>query len=272
MRLEDTVSVVTGAASGIGRATVIALARAGSDIVIADIDDAGAEEAANEIEAIGRRALFVRTDVTDREHVVALVEQAIAWQGRCDLFIANAGVGCAGLPHEFTHDEWDYLLAVNLWSAIWPLRTIVPHMLARGSGHLAFVSSGAGFEGYADRAPYNVAKFGIVGLAESVARSLKGTGIGVSLVVPGAVATDGWKRYVPANAAALSTSELNDVRATQREHSRSWPQPEVMANAIVDGIANDRYAIVQHNPFEPEWFSNVNRRKGEDLDAFVLGG
>lgn len=271
MELEGAVSVVTGAASGIGRATAIALAHAGSDVIIADINDEGSEGVAAEIERTGRRALAVHTDVTKREEIEALVDRSIAWQGHCDVLISNAGVGCVGAPHEFTPDEWTYLIDVNLWSAIWPLRPIIPHMVERGSGHLVFVSSGAGIEGQADRAPYNVAKFGVVGLAESVARYLKGTGVDASLIVPGAVATDGWKIYLIAGGDELGAEEVERKRLEQRDHSARWPAPEGMADAIVDAIRTGRYCVVQHNPYEPNWFANVLERKGRDPDGFVLG-
>ncbi len=272
MELHDTVSVVTGGASGSGRATAVALAHAGSDVVVADIDEDGARSVAEEIEAAGRRALALHIDVTKREEVEALVEQAIAWQGQCDLFMSNVGVGCIGAPQAFTPGEWDYLIAVNLWSCIWPLRLIVPHMVSRGSGRLVFVSSGAGIEGQADRAPYNVAKFGIIGLSESLARYGKDKGVGVTLVIPGAVATDGWKIYRIAGADALGDEEVERMRVEQREHSKNWPRPESMAAAIVEGIKDDRYAVVQHNPFQEDWFEDIFTRKGRDPDGFVLGG
>ncbi len=271
MQLEGAVSVVTGGAGGIGRATALALAAAGSDIVVADLDEAGAQRVVTEAEALGRRALTVPVDVTRREEIDALVEASISWQGHCDVFVSNVGVGCSGAPQDFTADEWEYLIEVNLWSSIRPLRLIIPYMLERKRGHLVFVSSGSGFEGQADRAPYNVAKFGIVGLAESVARYLKGKGVGVSLVVPGAVATDVWKRYVIAGADRLAPAEVEKKRLEQRDLSASWPAPEVMADLIVDGIREDRYCIVQPYSLEPNWFSNILERKGRDPDAFVLG-
>lgn len=269
MELRNAVAVVTGGASGIGRATALDLARGGADVVIVDIDRAGAEAVASEIGASGRRALALVADVARREEALDLVDRATAWQGRCDLFMANVGVGCEGAPHEFTVDQWEYLVAVNLWSAIWPLQKLIPHMTERGSGHIVFVSSGAGLEGFADRAPYNVAKFGLVGLSESVARYLKGTGVSVSLVLPGAVATDGWKRYVVADGNGVA--DVEQKRREQRERSSSWPQPETMAANIVEGIREDRYCIVQHNPFEPDWYEALLTRKARDPDGFVLG-
>jgi NAD(P)-dependent dehydrogenase (short-subunit alcohol dehydrogenase family) len=176
-----------------------------------------------------------------------------------------------GAPEEFTVEEWEQMLAVNLWSAIWPLRRVIPHMRELGRGRLVFVSSGAGFEGTADRAPYNVAKFGIVGLAEAVARSLIGTDVGVTLVVPGAVATQGWKLLMVAGAKDRAPEEIERIRTEHQGHSTSWPGPESMAEAIVAGIVEERYCVVQHNPFEPEWFAEVNARKGRDPEGFVLG-
>lgn len=269
MELRDAVSVVTGSASGIGKATALELAGAGSDVVVADINAAGAGSTALEVESSGRRALPLRVDVTRRQEVESLVERAIEWQGHCEVFVSNVGVGCAGAAHEFSFDQWDYLIDVNLWSAIWPLRRIIPHMLERGRGHLVFVTSGAGLEGQADRAPYNVAKFGIVGLAESVARFLRPSGVDVSLVVPGAVATEGWKMCVFAE--EVDRDEADQRRAEQREQSSRWPAPQTMAKAIVDGILQRRYAIIQHNPHEPDWFANLHERKGRDPDGFVLG-
>jgi meso-butanediol dehydrogenase / (S,S)-butanediol dehydrogenase / diacetyl reductase len=271
MDLEGAVSVVTGAASGIGRATAAALAHAGADVVVADLDGAGIEIVATEIEGTGRRSFAIRADLSRREEVEAFVEQAIAWQGRCDVFVANVGVGCVGAPHDFSVKEWEHLLAVNLWSAIWPLRIVLPHMLERRTGRLVFLSSGAGFEGTSESAPYNVAKFGLVGLSESVARYLKGTGVGVSLVVPGAVATAGWKNHVIAGAEQLEAQEIERRRTAMRDHMSGWPPPEVMADAIVEGIRTDRYCIVQDNPYEADWLRHLLERKGRDPDGFVLG-
>jgi NAD(P)-dependent dehydrogenase (short-subunit alcohol dehydrogenase family) len=111
MELEGAVTVVTGAASGIGRATAIALARARSDVIVADIDTAGADAVAGEVEGTGRRALAIYADVAEREDVGALVERAISWQGHCDVFLSNAGVGCMGAPEDFTPGDREYMSA-----------------------------------------------------------------------------------------------------------------------------------------------------------------
>lgn len=268
MQIEDAVAVVTGGANGIGRATAIALAEADADVVVSDIDAAGAEAVAAEVEAIGRKALAVRADVSRREEVERLVAASIAWQGRVDLFVSNAGVGCLGDAQSFTAEEWESLIALNLMASVWAVRVLVPHMLERNAGHLAFVTSGAGYEAFPDRAPYNVAKFGLVGLAESLAKQLNGTGVNVSLIVPGAVGTEGWRRTVIAG----DPDDVDARRAAFGEMMRLWPSPESIAAVIVDGIREDRFHILQPYDVEPDWFVDVFRRKAADPDGFVLGG
>jgi len=268
MQIDGAVAVVTGGASGIGRATSVELARAGAHVVVADIDGPGAESTVAEI---GTDALAVRADLARREEVEWLVRESIDWQGRCDLFVSNAGIGCQGDAQSFTVKEWESLLAVDLMASIWAMRVLVPHMLERGTGCLAFVASGAGYEGFADRAPYNVAKFGLVGLAESLARQLKDTGVHVAVIVPGAVSTNGWQRYMFAGEDSLDPSDVEARRERQREVGRNWPSPESMAAVIVDGIRNDRFHILQPYDAEPNWFTDIFRRRAEDPDAYVLG-
>ena len=270
MDIDGAVAVVTGGANGIGRATALALAKAGADVVVSDVDDSGALSAAVEIEAAGRKALAIRTDVGQREDVEALVARATGWQGRIDLFLSNAGVGCLGEAHEFSVGEWESLIAINLMGPIWATRVLLPHMLERNAGHLAFVASGAGYEGFGDRAPYCVAKFGVVALAESLAKQLKGTPIRVSLIVPGAVGTQGWRRTVIAGA-DTDPDAVAERREAFARMMEVWPSPESMAAVIVEGIRDDRFHILQPYSVEPEWFVDIFRRRAADPDGFVLG-
>jgi len=271
MELSGVVSLVTGAASGIGRATALALARDGADVVVCDVDGPAAEACGREIEAASRRALVIEADVGRRADVEGMVERAIAWQGRCDLFVSNAGIGCRGPAHEFSVADWEDVLAIDLWASIWAVRLLVPHMLERGTGRLAFVASGAGLEGFDGFAPYNVAKFGLVGLAESLARQLKGTRVGVSIIVPGAVATGGWKIYRFAGNERMSDEEIERRRSAVRDEGKGWPSPESMAAAIVDGLRSDRVYILQKHPTMDDWYGYLMRRRADDPDGFVLG-
>jgi len=268
--MDGSVALVTGAASGIGRATAVALAREGSDVVVCDVDVPGAEECAEEIERNGRRALVLEADVARRPAVETMVECAVDWQGRCDLFVSNAGVGCRGLAHEFSAGEWEEILAIDLMASIWATRLLVPHMLERGTGRIAYVASGAGLEGIPQFAPYCVAKFGLVALAESLARELKGTGVGVSLIVPGAVSTGGWKIYRFPGEDRMNADEVARFRSKIRDEGTNWPSPESMAEIIVDGLRRDRLYILQKHPAMDDWYGDLMGRRAADPDAFVL--
>lgn len=275
MKLDGSVAVITGGAGAIGKATAVALAGAGADIVIADVDEEGSLEAVRAVEATGRRAVSIPTDVGQRDAVESLVERSIGWQGHLDLFMTNAGIATSGAPQEFSVADWEAVLGVNLYAGIWAMRSVLPHMLKRQSGHLVFVSSGAGLQGQPYSAPYAVSKFGLVGLAESLAKYLKGTGVGVSLVLPGAIGGqrgDGMRtRY--ARVAHLSPEEIEDRRQQQRTRSRAWPRPETMAATIVDGIREGRFHVFQEGEGEhADWGQRLLRAKADDPDGSVLNG
>ena len=130
---DGSVASVTGAASGIGSACALAFAREGSDVVVSDINEAGAAEVAAEIEALGRKALVVRTDVSKSDEVEALVAGVDRLAGPLRPVHSNAGIGLGGAPHMIPLEEWDSILAINLHSHIWAIRVLLPHMLERGT-------------------------------------------------------------------------------------------------------------------------------------------
>lgn len=274
MELRDTVAVVTGGASGIGRATAVALARAGTDVIVADIDDEGGRETTSLVEREGSKGLFIHRDVGSRRSVEALVERSISWQGHCELFVSNAAITSRGAPHEFSVEDWDTLLKVNLFASIWAMRAILPHLLQRGRGHLVFVSSGAGLRGIPNNAPYSVSKFAIIGLAESLAMYLKGSGVKVSVVLPGAVggSHNMWRTMRIAGADRMAPEEVERIREEHRAVGQGWPSPESMANTIVDGIRAGRFYIFQEGQGEYEdWALKEMEEKWRDPDTFVLG-
>jgi NAD(P)-dependent dehydrogenase (short-subunit alcohol dehydrogenase family) len=264
MEFEGSVSVVTGAASGIGRACAIEFARQGSDVVVSDINSDGLTAVVAEIEGLGRKALSVRTDVSVEQEVLDLVDAAIAWQGHVDLFMSNAGIGLGGAPHMIPQEEWDKILAVNLHSHIWTIRRLLPHMLERGSGHLVHTASSAGTIGFPSLIPYCVTKFGVVGLCESLAAYVADRGIGVSVVCPLLVATNIFERSFSYG----EEGEQDQNEAAQqmvRDYFRNnGLAPERLALDVVDAVKNNTLYVFPH----PELKGMIDQ-KWRDPDEWV---
>lgn len=258
------VAVVTGGASGIGRACAIAFAQEGADVVVSDINEPGAAAVAAEVEALGRKALVVRTDVSKREEVEALVAQSIDWQGHCDLFHSNAGIGLGGAPHKIPIEEWDAILAINLHSHVWAIRVLLPHMLDRGSGHLVHTASSAGTLGFPQLIPYCLTKFGVVGLCESLAVFLYDRGVGVSVVCPLLVATNIFERSWSYPEEELPPAIEEQMRTFMRSMMQAGLPPENVAADIVSGVKENRLYVFPH----PELKGMIDA-KWQDPDAWV---
>lgn len=260
----DSVAVVTGGASGIGRASALAFAREGSDVVVSDINDEGGRQVVSEIAELGRKAIYVHTDVARREECEALVDAAIDWQGHCDLFHSNAGIGMGGAPQAIPVEEWVRVLDINLHSHIWTVRRILPHMLERGSGHLVHTASSAGTIGFAMLIPYCVTKFGVVGLCESLASYVLERGLGVSVVCPLLVSTNIFERswnYPEEGAREIDELYQEQVRRYFRDAGMA---PEKVADVIVEAVKENRLYVFPH----PELKAMIDS-KWADPDAFV---
>ena len=257
--------MVTGGAAGIGRASCVAFAQQGADVVVSDINVAGAEETASSVRELGRQALVVEADVTKREQVEEIVQRSIDWQGRIDLFYSNAGVGVGGPPHRVPLDDWEWIIDVNLWPHIWAVRKVIPHMLERGSGHLVHTASSAGVIGFPQLIPYCVTKFAVVGLCESLAVWGQPRNIGVSVVCPLAVATDINERSRSTPEEGMSPEAVERIRgfASRILHDTGIP-PSQVAEAVVDAVRDGRLYVFPH----PE-LKDMLDAKWADPDAWV---
>ncbi|ETX06112.1 MAG: hypothetical protein ETSY2_19070, partial [Candidatus Entotheonella gemina] len=191
MQLDGKVAVITGGASGIGRATALAMARRGTDIVLADINDQRLGETEQEIAAIGRKVVTVNCDVSRDQDVARLAETALAAMGQVDILFNNAGVICRGALEDLTIADWEWQFSINVFGVIRGLNAFLPHMIARGSGHIINTGSVAGlFALTGEGAPYIASKFAVVGLSEALALYARPRGIGVSVLCPGSVDTN----------------------------------------------------------------------------------
>lgn len=189
--VQDKVAVVTGAASGIGRGTALALGSRGASVVVADIDLDGGMLVAKEIHDTGGTAIAVRIDVGDDDSFEELKVELLKEFGRVDIVMNNAGVITRGLPEHIPMEEWHRVINVNLFSVVRSHAAFLPLFLAQGSGHFVNTASFAGLMSYSyDRMPYSASKAAIVQISEGLALYAKPLGIGVTVLCPGPVATN----------------------------------------------------------------------------------
>jgi NAD(P)-dependent dehydrogenase (short-subunit alcohol dehydrogenase family) len=190
--LDDTVTVITGAGSGIGRATALSLARRGGHVVVTDIDSRRALAVADEVAATGSaRGLGLRCDVTDLAAIEAVRDATLSMFGRLDIVMSNVGIVAKGMPLEIPLAAWEAIIDVNLTGTVRVLNTFLPILVEQGSGHLVTTASVAGLFPYAyDRLPYTATKGAVVTLTEALALYLEPLGIGVSCLCPAGVMTN----------------------------------------------------------------------------------
>lgn len=182
--------VVTGAGRGLGRQMALSLAEAGADIVCAARTRAQIEDAAEEIRSRGREALVIPTDVADSDQIDNLVKETLGAWGQIDVFISNAGGGGGAAGKgvtEISNDDWFSTLNINLSSAFYGARAVVPHFRERGKGVIINVASGTGMRGDPRLLVYGTAKAGVVTLTQALAMQLVKENIRVNCIVPGFV-------------------------------------------------------------------------------------
>ena len=196
--LKGQVALVTGGSRGIGRATVLALAQAGADVVLSYSSQADtraghpgiADATADEARALGVRALTLEADVADPASAQVMIDSTVEGLGRLDIVVNNAGIARDNLAIRMTNAEWDLVIAIDLSAAFHVCRAALKPMLRQRSGRLINVSSIAGIMGNPGQANYSAAKAGLIGLTKTLAREVGSRGITVNAVAPGFIETD----------------------------------------------------------------------------------
>ena len=226
--LQDTVAVVTGASSGIGRATARELAGAGARVVIGARRFDRLQEVAAEFPG---RIVPVEMDVRSPDDCHRLVSDAVARFGRLDSLVANAGIGMYGGILDHTDEALATMLDINIAGTVWSIRAALPEMLRSGRGDVVIVSSVAGFRGGADEAVYAATKFAQVGLAGSLDRELREKGVRVTTIGPAGTATE----------FAIGTGRTEDM-----PELRTYIRPEDIAFAIRTVLEQPRRIRTQY--------------------------
>jgi NAD(P)-dependent dehydrogenase (short-subunit alcohol dehydrogenase family) len=255
VELSGKVTVVTGAASGIGRAMAERFAREGASVVAADVNVSGAEDVAKEI---GPRALAAACDVTDESQIEAAITTTQEKFGPVDLFCANAGVAI-GTDLETPEEVWDQAYDINVRAHIRAARLLVPGWLERGEGYFLATASAAGLVTQIGSAPYAVTKHAAVAFAEWLAVTYGGRGLRVSCLCPMGVNTN----MLQAGAAADQREGLGTRVVTA---AGEVLEPWEVADVVVEGLRTERFLILPH-PEVLEFF----RRKASDYDRWIAG-
>lgn len=246
------VAVITGGASGIGRACALALARRGLDLVVADVNEARMSSTVAELRDLGVRAEGIRCDVSRDAEVDLLAREAISVMGRADLLMSNAGVLVGGPPEQVPMADWEWIVQINLLGVIRCARAFLPHMLERGSGHIVSTASFAGLVAHNPLTiPYDTTKHGVVGFSAGLALYARPRGVGVSVLCPG---------YV--------TTNLSENYRFTGEHEQRMPdrvtEPEELALRVLAAVEAGRFLILSQD----EHLAIVQRR-WQDIDRHI---
>jgi NAD(P)-dependent dehydrogenase (short-subunit alcohol dehydrogenase family) len=243
--LSGKVGVVTGAGSGIGRATALALAERGANLAICDVDGVGLAETADRIKALGREVLSQTVDVAQADAMQAFAQATRSALGRVDIVVNNAGIGLAGLFVDVPLEAWTKILGINISGVIHGCHAFLPGMIeADAGGHIVNIASMAGYCQAPGMTAYGTTKFGVLGFSECLRAELSVHGIGVTAVCPGVI-----------NTAIVRTSKmygLNEDPELREQGIRAFERrnysPERVAQKILRAVQKNRGVA----PISPE--------------------
>lgn len=240
---ENKIVILTGGASGIGRALAKKLASRGAIVTLADINASLLDETVKSLTQDGYRIKGARLDVTDREAVKKLVEDTVKEHGRLEYLFNNAGISLVGEAQFFSYDDWKKVIDTNLYGCIHGVFAAYPIMVKQGFGHIINTASVAGLIPWPGEASYVASKYGIVGLSHELRAEGSDLGVKVSVVCPGKVETPIY----------LTSKAINLDREEGLKHRRPGISAEKCAVAILQGVEKNKATIVVTGPARFFW-------------------
>jgi NAD(P)-dependent dehydrogenase (short-subunit alcohol dehydrogenase family) len=261
--IHGKLAVVTGAGSGIGRATALALARKGAAIALADIDETGLQETARQIAAGGGRSSQHVVNVADRGQMEALAQAVEAQHRRVDIVVNNAGIGILEDFADAPLEDFAKVVDINLWGVVHGSKLFLPALLRQGGGHIVNISSLAGIISTPGMVSYGTTKFAVRGFSESLRAELAPHNIGVTSVHPGMIRT---------NIAKASRCADSVLQQRMIEWFERWGRPpELVANKIVHGIQTNRMRVlVTPETYVMDLFKRATPALAEQVNGMLM--
>jgi NAD(P)-dependent dehydrogenase (short-subunit alcohol dehydrogenase family) len=254
MALDGAAAVLTGAGSGIGRATAIALAARGCRVVASDVDAGRAEETASLVTAAGGEAASLMVDVAQQGDLETLRALCLQQFGRLDVVMNNVGVLAMGPPEAVPIEAWQRVLDLNLLSIARSNLVFLPHLIAQGQGHVVNTASASGLLAYGfDRLPYVASKHAVVGLSEALALYLAPKGIGVTCVCPSGVITN-----------IVEQITVYGEPGSPRAPQHPLVEPDAVGELVADAVASGTFLVVT----APEIHDEL-RERAADPEAYL---
>jgi NAD(P)-dependent dehydrogenase (short-subunit alcohol dehydrogenase family) len=237
--LSQRVAVVTGAGSGIGRATSLLLAERGARLAIADVNQAGLAETERLIREKTSLVSTHHVDVASKERVKAFAEEVVAAHGAVHVLVNNAGVSVNGTFMDQSLEDFEWLIGINFWGVIYGCKFFLPHLLAADEGHIVNISSVFGLAGVPQQSSYCASKFAVRGFTESLRSELRNTRVGITTVHPGGIATN-----IAAASRVAGDEKLQAAHQRAIKMFRKMMPPEQAAEQIVRGITGNRPRVL----------------------------
>lgn len=235
--IRGKVAAITGAASGIGRASAVLFARKGCHVALSDVNEAGLQETGERCRALGVRVSTTKVDVAQRDQVHAWADEVARAMGAVHVIVNNAGVALGATIEDTSYEDFEWLMNINFWGVVYGTKAFLPHLKAAGEGHIVNVSSVFGLIGVPTQAAYNAAKFAVKGFTEALRQELEveGGAIGVTCVHPGGIKTN-----IARNArVTFRPGWVDEDSGRKFEKALSTP-PEHAAEAILAAILKNR--------------------------------
>lgn len=239
--LQDKVAAITGAGSGIGRATAVLMAAKGCHLALSDVNETGLAETAAACLKYGVKVTTRRVDVASREQMYAWAEEVVTDHGLVNIIFNNAGVALGATVEDMQYDDFEWLMDINFWGVVYGTKAFLPHIKTAGEGAVVNVSSVFGLIAVPTQSAYNAAKFAVKGFTEALREEMEieGCNVGVTCVHPGGIKTN-----IARAARITETKGMVDTKSTRDFEKAFITTPEKAAEEVVNGILKNKRRVL----------------------------